>query len=47
MNKISSLLSILFIALVPHLQAKDYNVDDFGAKPDGKTIDQEAQSLRE
>ena len=38
MNKISSLLSILFIALAPHIQARDYNVDDFGAKPDGKTI---------
>lgn len=38
MNKISSLLAIVFIILVPHLQARDYNVDDFGAKPDGKTI---------
>ncbi len=38
MNKISNLLAILFIALAPHIQARDYNVDDFGAKPDGKTI---------
>ncbi|MGI6048516.1 MAG: glycosyl hydrolase family 28-related protein, partial [Petrimonas sp.] len=38
MSKTSRILSILFIFLAFHIQAKDYNIADFGAKPDGKTI---------
>ena len=38
MSKTSRILSILFIFLAFHIQAKDYNIADFGAKPDGKTV---------
>ena len=38
MSKINIYFSIVFILLATHLQAKDYNVSDFGAKADGTTV---------